>query len=138
CLDARTDRALHALEVHEQRASVAGLGETCAAPQFAVAGNEFSGTMQCRARSENGTRSSDIRHAATFVAADRAQSETVVLNRGGAIQSQGRFVARMEHIGVCEQGMQPGDMLLMHWRIDGEETLKGRQRRTVHGEIKHY
>lgn len=137
CLDARADRALHALDVHEQRASVAGLGQICEAPQFAVEGNDVSWTMRCPARRDE-ARVSDIRHITTFVAPDRVQAETVIVNRGGQVQSQGKFVARMEHLGACEGGMQPGDMLLMHWRINDEETLKARQKRTVYSEIEHY
>ncbi len=138
CLDARADRAVHMLELYEQRASVAGLGVRCEAPQFAVAGNDFSWTMQCAATDYNATRTSAIRHMATFDGADHMQAETSIVNRGGPIQGEGRFIARMERIGACESGMQPGDMLLMHWRVNGEETLKGRQKRTVNSEIEHY
>jgi hypothetical protein len=29
-------------------------------------------------------------------------------------------------------------MTLLHWRVNGEETLKARQTRNVHDEIEHY
>lgn len=140
CLDAKADRALHALEVYEQQASVAGLNEACEDPRPAYAGNVLSWTMHCAGPSpiEDKTGRTDIRHATTFVATDRVQAESVVVNRDNLVESDGRFLARMEHLGACEAGTKPGDMTLMHWQVNGEETLKARQKRDVYSEIDYY
>ena len=137
CLDKKADRDLHALEIYEQQASVVKLGEICAAPEFDVAGNSFSWGMQCTAPEQHGTRTSQIRQLATAQADDRMQAETTITNHNGLSQGEGRFAARMERVGACVD-QQPGDMLLMHWSINGEETLKAQQRRTVAGEIEDY
>lgn len=140
CLDAKADRALHALEVYEQQASVAGLKETCEGPQPAFAGNTFSWTMHCAGPSpiENKTGKTDIRHTTTFVAGDQTQGESVIINRDNLVESDGRFLTRMQHLGACEAGTKPADMTLMHWRVNGEETLKARQKRDVYSEIEYY
>ena len=137
CLDAEADRALHELDVREQQASVATLNETCEEPRPALSGNVLSWTMHCSGPSprEDKIGRADIRHAITFTSAAEAQAETVVVNRDEVVQSRGRFVMRMKHVGVCESGLEPGDMVLMHWRVNGEETLKARQNRNVHDEI---
>lgn len=140
CLDAKADRALHALEVYEQQASVAGLNERCEDPQTEFSGNTFSWNMHCSGPSpiENKTGKTDIRHATTFIADDRTQAESVIANRDNLVESDGRFVTQMQHLGACEAGMQPADMTLMHWRVNGEETLKARQKRNVYSEIEYY
>ena len=138
CLDAKSDRALHELEVREQQAQIAGLGGTCEAPRLERSGNVLSWTMRCTGVSPagGGDVASEVRHATTFVSDTRTSTETVVANRAGSTaRSGGRFLARMERVGPCEAGMRPGDMVLAHWRIGGEETLKARRRSTVAGEI---
>jgi len=75
-----------------------------------------------------------IWHLCLDARADRALRKLEARERqaGGA----GRFVTRMQHLGPCEAGLRPGDMMLMHWRVNGEETLKGRQRSTIPDQIR--
>jgi len=137
CLDGKADRALHELDVREQQASVATLNETCNEPQPTLSGNVLSWTMHCAGPSpiEDKIGKSDIRNTTTFEAHDETHSETVIINRDNLVQSHGRFHAEMKRTGICEGGLKPGDMILKHWRVNGEETLKARQRRNVHDEI---
>lgn len=113
--------------------------EACEEPQSAYAGNALSWTMHCARPSpiEDKTGSANIRHATTF-AADRVQAESVVVNRDNPVESDGRFLARMQRLGTCEAGTKPGDMTLMYWQVSGEETLKARQKRDVYSEIDYY
>jgi hypothetical protein len=137
CLDPRTDRALHELEVREQQASVAGLNERCEEPQPTLSGNTLSWTMHCSGPSpmDDKIGKTEVRHTTTFVAGDETRAETVIINRDNLIQSRGRFITQMKRKGVCHSGWMPGDMMLMHWRVNGEETLKARQRRNLYDEI---
>lgn len=135
CLDPRADRALHELEVREQQARVAGLNERCEEPRPTVSGNMLSWTMHCSGPSPDDTiGKTEVRHTATFVTGDVSRAETII-NRDNLIQSHGRFVTQMTRTGLCQSGWKPGDMMLMHWRVNGEETLKARQRRNLHDEI---
>ena len=138
CLDAKSDRALHDLEVREQQARIAGLGGTCEAPRAGLSGDVLWWTMRCTGAVPVAGRhaASEVRHATTFVSDTRTNAETVVASRAGpTTRGGGRFLARMKRVGPCEAGMQPGDMVLAHWRVGGEETLKARLRSTVAGEI---
>jgi hypothetical protein len=137
CLDAKADHALHELEVHEQAASVATLNETCGEPDFAASGNGVSWTMHCSGPSpvEDKIGKTDIRHTTTWATPDETRAEIDIVNRDNLIQSRGRFLVHMKRVGACEGDMKPGDMMLMHWRVNGEETLKSRQRRNVYDEI---
>ncbi|MGH6763664.1 MAG: DUF3617 family protein [Phyllobacterium sp.] len=137
CLDAKADRALHELEVREQQASVASLNETCEEPEFKRSGNTLFWTMHCAGPSpiENKIGTTDIRHTTAFVTSDETRAESVIVNRDNLIQSEGQFVTSMKRAGTCDGGLKAGDMMLMHWRVNGEETLKARQRRNVYDEI---
>lgn len=137
CLDPSADRALRELEVREQQASVASLNERCEEPQPTLSGNTLAWTMRCAGPSpiEDKIGKTDIRHTATFVGGDETRAETVIINRDNLIRSRGRFVTQMKRTGACESGSKPGDMMLMHWRVNGEETLKARQRRNLYDEI---
>jgi len=137
CLDEKADRALHELEVREQQASVAGLNETCEEPRPVFKSGELSWAMHCSGPSpiEDKIGKTDIRHSATFTGDEETRAETIVVNRDNLIHSNGRFTTRMKRLGACPQGRKSGDMLLMHWRVNGEETLKGRQHRNVFEEI---
>ncbi|TWG92109.1 hypothetical protein L598_005000000100 [Mesorhizobium sp. J18] len=137
CLDPSADRALHELEVREQQASVASLNERCEEPQPTLSGNTYAWTMRCAGPSpiEDKIGKTDIRHTVTFVGGDETRAETVIINRDNLIRSRGRFVTQMKRTGACESGSKPGDMMLMHWRVNGEETLKARQRRNLYDEI---
>ncbi|GGE51232.1 hypothetical protein GCM10007276_30380 [Agaricicola taiwanensis] len=139
CLDSKADRALHELDVREQQASVAGLNETCEEPKPALSGNVLSWAMHCRGPSpiEDKIGKTDIRHATTFVSGRETAAEIVIINRDNLVQSHGRFLTRMERRGTCDSGLKPGDMMLMHWRVNGEETLKARQSRNIYDEIEH-
>jgi hypothetical protein len=136
CLDAKADHALHELEVREQQASVAALNETCDEPRPTLAGNMLSWTMHCSGPSpiEDKTGKTDIRHATTFTSDDETRAESAIVNRDNVVQSRGKFLTRMKRLGACESGLKPGDMMLMHWRVNGEETLKARQSRNVYDE----
>jgi len=137
CLDEKADRALHELEVREQEASVAALNETCKEPRPAFSGNVLSWRMHCAGPSpiEDKIGKTDVRNTTTFVSGDETRSKTIIINRDNLIQGRGRFQVDMKRIGTCEGGLLPGDMTLMHWRVNGEETLKARQSRNVHEEI---
>ncbi len=137
CLDARADRALHELEVREQQASVASLKESCEEPQPKLSGNVLSWEMHCSGPSpiEDKIGKTDIRHATTFIAGEETRAQSVIVNRDNLIRSRGQFLTHMKRLGPCEGGSKPGDMMLMHWRVDGQETLKARQSRNVYDEI---
>ncbi|OHV79444.1 DUF3617 family protein [Rhizobium sp. LCM 4573] len=137
CLDAKADHALHELELREQQASVASHNETCEEPQSKLSDNSLSWTMHCSGPSpiEDKIGKTYIQHSTTFLASDEARSESVIVNRDNLIQSRGSFVTRMKRLGACQDSLQPGDMMLMHWRVNGEETLKGRQSRNIYSEI---
>ncbi|WP_017522901.1 DUF3617 domain-containing protein [Pusillimonas noertemannii] len=137
CLDGEADRALHELEVREQQASVAGLNERCDEPKAVFKDGRLSWSMYCSGPSpiEDKIGKTDVRHATTFVGSDETQSETVVVNRDNLIRSKGRFDTVMKRLGACEEGKKAGDMLMMHWRVNGEETLKARQFRNVFEEL---
>lgn len=137
CLDARADRALHELEAREQQASVAGLGQQCDEPRPALSGKTLSWTMHCSAVSpvEDQARTTEVQHTTTFLDADRTRAETVIASRHNGVSRQGRVLIHMQRAGACAPGLAPGDTMLMHWRINGEETLKSRQIRNIHGEI---
>lgn len=72
--------------------------------------------------------------------ADRALRELEMRERQASVagQDHGRSVIRMQRLGTCDAGLQPGDMMLMHWRVNGEETLKARQRQNILEEIARY
>lgn len=137
CLDAKADRALHELEMREQEASVASLRQTCQKPRLIASTSTFAWTMECSGRSPvDGTPGkADIKHITTFVSDKETQAETIIVNGDPLIQREGRFLTRMKNVGACVGGLKPGDMTLVHWRINGDETLENRQRRTVHDEI---
>jgi len=137
CLDESADRALHELEVREQQASVAGLNERCEEPRPVLKNGELSWTMHCSGPSpiEDKIGKTDVRHSAAFTGEEETRAETLVVNRDNLTHSNGRFTTRMKRLGACPQGQKSGDMLLMHWRVNGEETLKGRQHRNVFEEI---
>jgi hypothetical protein len=140
CLDEGADRALHELEVREQQASVASLNETCEEPQPELSGNTLSWTMRCSGPSPIDDRigKTDIRHEITFEASGETRATSVVENRDNLIQSHGQFRTHMTRLGECEGGAKPGDMTLLNWRVNGEETLKARQTRNVYNEIEHF
>jgi len=137
CLEGKADRALHELEVREQQASVAGLNERCDEPKAVFKDGRLSWSMHCSGPSpiEDKIGKTDVRHATTFVGSDETRSETVVVNRDNLIQSKGHFGTEMKRLGACEENQKAGDMLLMHWRVNGEETLKARQFRNVFEEV---
>jgi hypothetical protein len=137
CLDAKADRALHELEVREQAASVAPLNETCGEPEFTASGDAVAWTLYCSGPSpaEGEIRKTEIRYTTTWTAPDETRAEIDIVNRDNLIQSRGRFLVRMKRVGACEANRKPGDMMLMHWRVNGEETLKSRQNRNVYDEI---
>ncbi len=137
CLGGGADRALHELEVSEQRASVAGLNERCDEPKPVFKEGRLSWSMYCSGPSpiEDKIGKTEIRHATTFVSDEETRAETVVVNRDNLIRSNGRFDTVMKRLGACEEGGKAGDMLMMHWRVNGEETLKARQFRNVFEEL---
>ncbi|TKT78316.1 hypothetical protein [Aquamicrobium sp. LC103] len=137
CLDTKADLALHELEMREQEASVASLDEACEEPRPTISSNILSWTMQCSgpSKTENKTRKTEVQHTTTFVSSDETRAETVIVNRGNIAESHGRFLARMKRFGKCEGGLKPGEMTLVHWRVNGEETLKARQSRNIYEEI---
>ncbi|MGI6854991.1 DUF3617 domain-containing protein [Mesorhizobium sp. 1B3] len=140
CLDTNADRALHELEVREQQASVASLNETCEEPQPSVSGNVLSWAMHCSGPSliEDKIGKTDIRHSTTFVNGEETSAESVIVNRDNLVQSHGRFETRMRRLGDCKGSLKAGEMMLMHWRVNGEETLKGRQMRNIRREIENH
>jgi hypothetical protein len=137
CLDAPADRALHELEVREQQASVATLNETCEEPQPGVSGNRLEWTMHCSgpSRIEDKIGRTDIRHLTIFESSDETRAKSTIVNRDNLIQSDGHFSIHMKRVAACPGGLRPGDMRLMHWRVNGEETLKARQSRNLYNEI---
>jgi len=138
CLDAKTDRALHELVVREQQASLASLKAHCEEPRPTLAGNELAWTMRCAGPSSADDDAAEVRHRTTFISSDETRGETMAVTGKAPDDAHGRFVIHMTRAGVCESGLKPGDMMLMHWRANGEETLKGRQFRTLREEIAHY
>lgn len=137
CLDARADRALHELEIREQQASVASLNEICEEPRLTFQGNSLSWTMSCSGPSiiEDKIGKTDVRHTTSFLNDNETRAESIVINRDNLIHSDGRFVTHMQRLGACDGDFKPGDMMLRHWRVNGEETLKGRQLRSLFEEI---
>lgn len=137
CLDASADRALHELEVREQQASVASLNETCDEPAVERSGETVSWTMHCSGPSpaDGRIRRTDIQHRTTFVTGEETHAETIIANRDDPSRGKGRFVTDMKRLGACQGTLQPGGMMLIHWRADGEETLKARQIRNIYDEI---
>jgi hypothetical protein len=140
CLDTDADRALHELEVREQQASVASLNKICEEPQPSISRNVLSWTMHCSGPSpiEDKIGKTDIRHSTTFVSGDETNAESVIINRDNLVQSRGRFETRMKRLGDCTGGLKAGGMTLLHWRVNGEETLKARQMRNIHREIENH
>jgi hypothetical protein len=137
CLDNRSDRALHELEVREQQSNIASLNKTCEEPQPSISGNVLFWTMHCSGPLSAGGKTgvSDVRHTTTFVTGDETRAESVIVNRDKLIPSHGQFFTHMKRVGACSGESKPGDMVLMHWRANGEETLKARQIRNVYDEI---
>lgn len=137
CLDAESDRALHELEVREQQSNIASLNEACKEPQPSISGNVLSWTMQCSNPSPTGDMvgRSDVRHTTTFVTDEETRSESVVVSSDKLNRSPGQFLTHMKRVGVCKGELKPGSMTLMHWRANGEETLKARQIRNIYQEI---
>lgn len=41
----------------------------------------------------------------------------------------------MKRIGSCQSDLKPGEMVLAHWRVNGEETLKSRHLRNIQRDI---
>ncbi|HWK68113.1 MAG TPA: DUF3617 family protein [Rhizobiaceae bacterium] len=140
CLDPRTDRALHELEIREQQASIASRNRSCEEPQLSVSTNMLSWTMRCSGSSAIADKigKTDVRHFVTFVNGDETRAETVIAGPDNLAQSRGRFETRMTRLGDCMGGLKPGEMVLMHWRANGEETLKARQMRNVFREIENH
>lgn len=140
CLDGRADRALYELAVLKQQASVASLNERCAEPRATFTGETVTWAMHCSGPSpiEDKIGKTDIHHTTTLLTGDETRSETVIVNRDNLIESRSDFVTHMERTGGCQEGWRPGDMMLMHWRVNGEETLKGRQRQNVFHQISDY
>ena len=137
CLDARASRALHELEVRERQASAAGRQESCEDPRPEFSGNTLSWAMHCTGRSPT-AHNIDIRHATLFLSRDETRAESAVTDRGGSAQRRDLVFTHMKRLGACEKGWKPGDMRLMHWRVDGDETLKGRQDGDVYREIENH
>lgn len=137
CLDAGADRALHEFEFRQQQAKAARLGATCEVKQSSLSGNVFTWTMDCTGPTENEEKVGKfgIRYTTTFGSSEETQAETVLVGPDKSGEHSGDFVSHMKRIGVCDGGLKPGDMILMHWRVNGEETLKARQRGNIHDEI---
>lgn len=140
CLDAKADRALHRLETREEQASVATLNARCEDPVFTVSGETLSSTMHCSgpSRTGDGVVATEISRITTFVSSEETRTESVTVNRGGGAPSGGRFVTRMKRLGDCPGDLNPGDMTLMHWQANGEETLKARQAQNIYRETESY
>lgn len=79
--------------------------------------------------------SSEFSRFTTFVSADEVRSETMIANRNNAAESDGRFTTRMTRLGACDGSLKPGGMMLTHWRVNDEETLKARQIQNIYREI---
>lgn len=137
CLDAKADRALHEFEVRENQASAATRKEACGKPIFTLVENTLSSTMRCSGFSAATGKvgSSEFTRFTTFVSADEVRSETMIANRNNAAESDGRLTTQMTRRGACDGSLKPGGMMLMHWRVNGEETLKARQIRNIYREI---
>ncbi|MGB6104810.1 MAG: hypothetical protein WBF88_13305 [Pusillimonas sp.] len=137
CLDGKADRALHELEVREQQASVASLNEACDEPRPVYSQGVLSWAMHCQGPShvDDKVGKTDIRHSTSFISGSETRAESVIVNRDNLIHSNGRFLTHMKRLGDCGGGLTPGGMLLMHWRVNGEETLKARQRRNVFEDV---
>ncbi|PWJ82249.1 hypothetical protein C7441_10915 [Pseudaminobacter salicylatoxidans] len=137
CLDAGADRALHELEAREQQSNIASLKEICEEPQASVSGNVLSWSMHCSGPSPSAdkTGTSDVRHKTTFVSNEETRAETAVVNQDKRSRSHGQFFTHMKHVGSCEGGLRPGDMMLTNLLVNGEETLKARQLRNIYREI---
>lgn len=137
CLDAKADRALHEFEIRENQASAAVRKETCDKPIFTLVENVLSSSMRCSGLSPVTGKigSSEFTRFTTFVSADEVRSETMIANHNNAAESDGRFMTQMTRLGACEGSLKPGGMMLMHWRVNGEETLKARQIQNLYREI---
>jgi hypothetical protein len=137
CLDAKADRALHEFEVRENQASAAMRKESCGKPIFTLVEDTLSSTMRCSGLSGATGKigSSEFTRFTTFVSADEVRSETMIANRNNAAESDGRFTTHMTRLGACDGSLKPGGMMLMHWRVNGEETLKAREIQNVYREI---
>lgn len=137
CLNAKADRALHEFEVREDQASAALRKESCGKPIFTLVEDTLSSTMRCSGLSAATGKigSSEFTRFTTFVSTEEVRSETMIANRDDVAESDARFTTQMTRLGACESSQKPGWMMLMHWQVDGEETLKARQIQNLYSEI---
>lgn len=132
CLDAAADRRLHELEMRELQVEAAREGRRCETPRTTFSGNTLSWTMSCSAAQGGG--GTGFRQATTFDGDGGTRSEARRLDHGRPLDDAPTTIL-MTRTGACPADAAAGDMMLMHWRIDGEETLKGRRRTRLQDEI---
>lgn len=133
CLGRRTDRAFHELQLRDVQASLAKMSAICGEPAHALSGDTLSATLRCIAQPP-GTAGIQVRRITTFVSPEETRSRVSVLHDHGA-QSAGQVVTTMKRTGTCPPDMKPGALLLMHWMLGDQETLKARQRSTIEREL---
>ncbi|HEU4987116.1 MAG TPA: DUF3617 family protein [Rhizobiaceae bacterium] len=141
CLDAKADRALHELEIREEEANIATMNECCDDSKFTLTDNNIlSSVMHCSgpSRIEDRIGKSEIRRSTSFLSDRETRTESTTVNRGGLIESDGRFVTHAKRLGDCPDNQKAGDMMLMHWMVNDEETLKARQAKSIYSEIEFY
>jgi len=136
CLDERAHRALETLDILQLRAAAAVGHARCDAPRYTLSGNVLSSTMHCAgaAPDRDGVGHIRVSRATTFLSP--GQSRTVSdMRRDTSLETVEHYVTDMRRLGACEPGQRPGDMVLTNWKIDGEESLKGRRAGNVYRAI---
>jgi len=130
CLDRKADRALHELDAWEDRARVAVDGLRCDDPVYALTDRTLTSTMRCRGAlpAAGADITTTLTRMTHFASNQEARSETV-MDGGG--HGRGRMVSTMRRTGPCPGNMKPGARLLLHWTVNGEETLKGQVRGNI-------
>ena len=130
CLDRKADRVLHELDVREDRARAAADGLRCGDPVYALTDRSLTSTMRCRGASPAGGAdiTATVARTTHFTSSREARSEAV-MDGGG--DGRRRVVATMHRTGPCPDSMKPGARLLLHWTVNGQETLKGQMRGNI-------
>ena len=142
CLDAKADRALHQWEIRQQQVDAARHDMKCESPRSDFAGDTMSWTMQCSPspKTNGNLQSTEIRHTTSFVSNTETQSQSAQVDPHASSTEQPRYASRMQRLDSCKgtikpNDLKPGEMMFMHWRLNGEETLKARERQNLYREI---
>ena len=137
CLDHKADRALHELDAWEDRARAAADGLRCDDPVYALTDRSLTSTMRCGGASlaSRADITATLTRTTHFASNQEVRSETV-MDGGG--HGRGRMVSTMRRTGPCPDSMKPGARLLLHWTVNGQETLKGRMRGNIFQQLDEY